>query len=338
MKYKQLGNSGLVVSELAFGTMTFGAGDFYGLKFTIDQSTANRMISKCIESGINLFDTADMYCNGVSEEILGKSLGSKRKEILIATKVGFRAGTPTFKAGINRKHIIESVEASLKRLNTDFIDVYILHIDDPITPIEETLDALNDLVASGKIRYGGFSNFQTYKAVVMHEKQIANKKRPLAASQMHYSLLNREIEYEFVPFLNYTKTGLMVWSPLSSGFLSGKYTHQNPKPDGARLNDFDIMNVDRELGYKVVDLLKEIASIHNASPSQIAIAWLLSKSYVTTVIIGASKESQLDDNLKSVEIGLTNDEIQKLDELTKPKPLYPNSFQSMLDPILSQSL
>jgi len=278
-----------------------------------------------------------MYCNGVSEEMVGKSLGQKRKDVLIATKGAFRAGPQAFNAGIGYKHIVEAAEASLKRLGTDYIDAYLLHADDPITPIEESLRVMENLVQRGLIRYGGFSNFHTWKAATALEMQKDRHYAPFITSQMHYSLLNRDIEHEFVPFLRHTNVGLMVWSPLSSGFLSGKYTRENPKPEGSRLNTFDIMQVDRELGYRVVDVLKRIASGRSASPSQVAIAWLLTKPFVSTVIVGANRQSQLEDNLKAVDLELSEAEVKELDALTAPKMLYPNGFYAMMDPVLSNA-
>lgn len=337
MKYKTLGNSGLVVSKLALGTMSFGSGDFYGFKYTVDQKGADDMIAKAMDVGINILDTADMYCNGVSEEMTGKALGNKRKDMLIVTKVGFRAGAQTFNAGIGFKHIVESAEASLKRLKTDYIDVYLLHADDPITPIEESLKAIENLIQRGMIRYAGFSNFLTWKAATALQMQKQFNYSLFITAQMHYSLLNREIEHEFVPFLNHTGLGLMVWSPLSSGFLSGKYTRENPKPEGGRLNTFDIMSIDREFGYAVVDKVRRIAETHNATPSQISIAWLLNKPYVSTVNIGASKIAQLDDNLKAIDINLTEEEIRELDVLTAPKSQYPGMFYNLMDSILVEA-
>lgn len=337
MKYATLGNSGLVVSRLTLGAMTFGAGDYFGLRFTVDQKGADEMIGRAMDAGVNLIDTADMYCNGVSEEMVGKALGAKRKDVIIATKSAFRAGPQAFNSGIGFKHIVEAAEGSLRRLKTDCIDVYLMHVDDPITPVEESLRAMEYLVQRGHIRYAGFSNFRTWKAATALQMQKDSRYAPFVTSQMHYSLLNRDIEHEFVPFLEATGVGLMVWSPLSSGFLSGKYTKTDPKPEDSRLNTFDIMQVDRELGYRVVDVLKRVAGSHGASPAQIAIAWLLAKPFVSTVILGASRLSQLEDNLKAADIELTVSEIKELDDLTAPRMLYPNVFYGMADPVLREA-
>lgn len=334
MKYKTLGNSGLVVSALTFGTMTFGEGDFRGFKYKVDQNLAIAMVAKALDAGVNFFNTADAYCNGVSEKILAKALGTKRKDVLISTKTGFRMGEQAFNAGINYKHIIESAEASAKRLNTDYIDVYLLHLEDPVTPMDEILHALENLVTKGLVRYAGFSNFQAWKAATMFEKQLQKNYSTFVTSELLYSLLNRDIENEYIPFLEYSGIGLMVWSPLLGGFLSGKYTRENPNPKNARLSTFDLGLFNRETGYAVVDKAKEIGNVHNVTPSQVSIAWLLTKKIVSTVIIGASKLSHLDDNLASVNLELTKEELAALDEISKPKLIYPASYLSYPDPVL----
>jgi len=334
MQYTTLGPTGLVVSRLCLGAMTFGEGEFNGLKFTVDQQGAEQMMAKAKEVGVNFLDTADMYCNGMSEEIIGKALADSRQDWIIATKCGFRTGEPAFAAGINYKHIVEACEASLRRLKTDYIDVYILHLDDPVTPLEETLRAMDHLVQQGKIRYGGFSNWYTWKAATAVQMQKQKDYQPFAAAQMHYSLLNREIEHEFAPFLRGAGTGLMVWSPLSSGFLSGKYTRENPHPENGRLNDFDLMQVDREFGYTVMDKVKEIAARHDASPAQVALAWLLAKQYVSSIIVGASKMHHLEDNLQAVNLQLSTEEVQMLDEVSAAKVQYPGMFYGLLDQVL----
>jgi len=334
MKYYQLGHSGLIVSELAMGAMTFGSGDYYGFKYTVGQQEANDMIAKATEKGINFFDTAVSYANGESEIILGKALGKKRKDNLIATKIAFRAGEPPFRAGISLKNLVECTNESLIRLNTDYIDVLLLHNDDPLTPVEEVARTMETLVQSGKVRYIGLSNFPAWKAATLVQLQKALGYHPLVASQMHYSLLNREVEQEFVPMSLYHGLGMMVWSPLSSGFLTGKYTRENPAPQDSRLNSFDLGLFDREKGYDVVDKVKEIARAHQSSPIAVSIAWLLTKSVVSTVIVGASRIGQLDDNLAAADLTLTPDEIKALDELTQPPVRYPNTFINAQDSVL----
>ena len=331
MKYRQLGKSGLVVSELTLGTMTFGEGDYYGLKFTFDTKKAKILVHKAMDNGINLFDTADMYGNGQSEVILGKALGKNRKDVLISSKVSFRAGEQAFNAGVNAKHLIQQVHQSLKNLNTDYLDVLLLHNDDPITPIDETLKAMEYLVNQGMVRYIGFSNYQAWKAATMIQRQKDLNYSPFVASQMHYSILNRELEREFIPMSLHHGVGMMVWSPLSSGFLTGKYTRENPAPEDARLNSFDLGLFDRELGYTVVDKIKEIAARHDSTPVAVSIAWLLAKQVVSTVLVGVSKLSQLDSNLAGVELTLSPEEIAEIDALTELTPTYPTTFVAMQD-------
>lgn len=331
MKYKQLGNSGLIVSELTLGTMTFGEGDYYGLKFSFDQQAANELIQTAIDKGINFFDTADMYGNGQSEVILGKALGSKRKDVLIASKASFRAGPQPFNAGVSAKHLIEQCEGSLKKLGTDYLDVFLLHQDDPITPIDESLRALENLVQRGLVRYTGFSNYQAWKAATMVQRQKDLGYNSFITSQMHYSILNREVEAEFVPMSLHHGIGMMVWSPLSSGFLTGKYTRDNPQPEASRLNSFDLGLFDRELGYTVVDKLTTIARAHNSVPAAVAIAWLLSKKVVSTVVVGISKLQQLDANLAGAALQLSAEEISAIDALTQPVPRYPATFLALQD-------
>jgi aryl-alcohol dehydrogenase-like predicted oxidoreductase len=334
MKYRQLGDSGLVVSELCLGTMTFGEGDYYGLKFTFDQNKAEELVNKAIEGGINFFDTADMYGNGKSEQILGKALGNQRQKAIIATKTSFRASDNAFDAGVNAKHLIQQCNQSLKNLGTDYLDILLLHNDDPITPVDETLRTLENLVQQGKVRYVGFSNYQAWKASAMIQRQKDLNYNPFITSQMHYSVLNREVEIEFIPMSHYHGIGMMVWSPLSSGFLTGKYSRENPAPADARLNSFDLGLFDRELGYVVIDRLKEIAKRHNTSITAVSLSWLLSKKVVSSIIIGVSKIEQLNDNLESVEVQLSNEEISEIDELTRPPVKYPSTFVGLQDQIL----
>lgn len=334
MKYKQLGNSGLIVSELCLGTMTFGQGEHFGFQSTIDEKKASELVDNAIDNGINFFDTADGYGNGQSEIILGKVLNKKRKDVLITTKLSFRTGEQAFNAGVNSKHIIEQCHNSLKNLQTDYIDVLLLHNDDPITPIDETLKALENLVQQGKVRYIGFSNYQAWKAAAMTQRQKDLHYSPFVASQMHYSILNREVEREIIPMSLHYGIGMMVWSPLSSGFLTGKYTRENPTPKDSRLNNFDLGLFDRELGYTVIDKLTEIAKRHNTTVTAISLSWLLTKKVVSSVIIGVSKTEQLKENLACQEIQLSEKEINEIDELTKLEPKYPATFINLQDPIL----
>lgn len=330
MQYTTLGHTGLVVSRLAFGAMTFGTGDLVpGVTNNIDQTGADQMVSRALDAGINLFDTADAYTGGQSEIMLGKALGNRRHEVAIATKVGFRLGDAITDTGLSYRHIIASAEGSLKRLGTDYIDLYQLHIPDPLTPPEETVRALDDLVRRGLVRYIGFSNFPAWKAARMLGIQERHGYARFIGAQMYYSLLGRDIEHEVVPFIEDAGIGILVWSPLASGFLSGKYTRETPVPEDARRNKFQFPPIDLEKGYEVVDLLKQIAQNHGVSPAQVAIAWILTKPFISSIIIGANKMQQLEDNLGAVELKLSVQEVEKLEELTAPQPLYPGWMQAM---------
>jgi aryl-alcohol dehydrogenase-like predicted oxidoreductase len=330
MQYNRLGNTGLIVSRLSFGAMTFGSDPSIPAVFKVDQGNARAMVEKSLEAGINFFDTADMYANGQSEVMLGEILGERRKDVVIATKVGFRAGEPITHAGLSRRHIINSCERSLKRLNSDYIDLYIVHKEDQFTPLEETLEALDYLVRMGKVRYLGYSNWSAWKAATALQMQKAHGFAQFSSGQLYYSLVGRDVEHEVVPFMRYAGLGMTVWSPLAGGFLSGKYTRDNLKDSENRLAGFDFLPFDKEAGFKVVERMREVASRHSASVAQIAIAWLLAKPVVDSVIVGASKLHQLEDNLKAIEIKLSDAEVAELDAITAPTPLYPNWFNANL--------
>lgn len=330
MQYTTLGKTGLVVSRLSFGAMTFGEGQLVpGVTNSIDQAMADQMVGRVMDAGINLFDTADAYTSGQSEIMLGKALADRRDQVIIATKAGFRSGNAITDAGSSYRHIMMAAEASLKRLNTDYIDLYQLHIPDPITPLEETLRALEDLVRQGKVRYIGYSNFSAWKAAKMVGIQKHYNYTQFVAAQMYYSLLGRDLEHEVVPFVEDAGIGVLVWSPLAGGFLSGKYTRENPTPEGARLNEFKLPPIDVEQGYDVVDAIKPIAQAHDASSAQVAIAWILTKPFISSVIVGANKIHQLEDNLKVVDLTLSASEIDQLDTLTAPPALYPGWMQAL---------
>ena len=330
MKYTTLGNTGLVVSRLAFGAMTFGVGELVaGVRNCIDLDTAERMVSHALDAGVNLFDTADAYLRGESERILGRALGDRRDRAIVATKVGFRSGDALTDTGLSYRHIIASAEASLKRLGTDYIDLYQLHIPDPLTPYEETIDALDDLVRRGMVRYVGFSNFPAWKAARMLGIQEANGYAPFISAQMYYSLLGRDIEREIVPFAEDAGLGILVWSPLASGFLTGKYAKGSLLPEDARRKKFQFPPVDLELGYKAIELLRKIATERGASIAQVAIAWILSKSFISSILVGANKMSHLEDNLQAIDMHLDSGELRELDELTAPQPTYPGWMQGM---------
>lgn len=327
MQYALLGNTGLTVSRLAFGAMTFTAGNKdIGAVYKVGAGLAAELVGRALEAGINFFDTADGYAGGESEAMLGAALKPYRDRVVIATKVGFRTGTALTRAGLSRRHILWSVDQSLKRLGTDWIDVYIAHREDPYTPIEETLAALDAVVRAGKVRYLGFSNWSAWKAAAALEIQKANSLAPFTHGQMYYSLVGRDVERDVIPMMGRYGLGLTVWSPLASGFLSGKYTPETLSDPNNRLSGFDILPFDKEEGFRLVQRMRAIAAARQASVAQIAIAWLLARQAVTSVIIGSTKLSQLEDNLKAAAVTLSAGEIAELDAATPLAPVYPNFF------------
>ena len=345
MQFTRLGTTGLIVSRFAFGTMTFGSDPSFPGIAKVDLDVAKAMIDRAFDTGVNFFDTADMYSGGESEAYLGKFLGPRRKDVIVATKVGFRTGEAITAAGLSRRHILEACDSSLKKLGTDWIDLYIVHKVDPFTPVEETLEALNDLVRAGKVRYVGFSNWPAWQAASALAIQKERGWACFTSGQMYYSLVTRDLEHEFVPFLQSARTGMNIWSPLAGGFLSGKYTRESfqqkekEKEKGNRLAGFDFIPFDKELGFRVVEKLREIGRAHGASVAQIALAWLLAKPFVTSVILGATKMSQLEDNLGAMDVKLLDSEIAALDQMTAPPVQYPEWFTALtVDPKHKEAL
>lgn len=327
MKYTRLGDTGLVVSRLAFGAMTFGVAEgAMGSVYKVDEKLASELVGSALDAGINFFNTADAYSGGESERMLAKALGARRKDVVITTKVGFRTGEALVHQGLSRHHIVNSLEDSLSRLNTDYVDVYIVHRLDPYTPLDETLETLTDLVRAGKVRYVGFSNWPAWLAAKAVGLQMGRGWSHFRAAELYYSLVGRDVEHELLPLLSDAGIGALVWSPLAGGFLSGKYTRSNPTGDGGRLTGFDILPFDREHGYAVVDVLKEIARTHGTSPAAVALAWLLTRPAVASVLIGASKLSQLQDNLAAAHLTLRTEDLERLNSITEPRAIYPNWF------------
>ena len=324
MQYKTLGDTGLLVSTLCFGTMTFGGVGFWKNVGTVDQSGADELIKASFDAGINFFDTADVYSEGQSEKTFGqslKNLGIARKDVVIATKVFGRTGPGQNDVGASRGHIMDAVDASLRRLQIDYIDLYQIHGNDVITPIEETLRALDTLVNNGKVRYIGVSNWQAWKiAKALGISQFKGLAR-FDTLQAYYSIAGRDLERDIVPLLE--KTGLLVWSPLAGGLLSGKFSRENPKPEGTRRSEFDFPIVDKERAWKILDAIAPIAKAHNCSPARVSLAWLLAKPVVTSVIIGAKRLDQLTDNLAAVDLTLSTEEIKLLDDVSALPPEYP---------------
>jgi len=330
MRYSMLGDSGLLVSKLAFGTMTMGAA-WPGALAAFDESESATLVSRALNAGINLFDTADVYHKGESETLLGRALGNRRNEAVIATKVGMRMDGGLQNAGLSARHIHGSIDASLTRLGTDWVDVYICHRPDPLTPLEETLTALDAVVRSGKARYIGFSNWPAWLAAKGIAMQRANGLARFVTGQMYYSLITRDIEHDHVPMALDAGVGTMVWSPLSSGFLSGKYTRDDPAGQQGRLASMDVLPFDRERGYAIVDTLKAVAAARNASVAAVALSWVLDRPAIATAIIGFSSAAQFDANLAAALLDLTGDERATLDAASAPTIPYPNNFIARFD-------
>ena len=320
MKLKKMGNTGLFVSECCLGTMTFGKNQ-WGLGGLTEKEAAS-IVDQAIDAGINFFDTADIYSFGESEEFLGKILEGRRHKFIIATKVRGKMSDEPNDVGLSRYHILNSIDRSLKRLRTDYIDLYQVHSPDPFTPIEETMRVLDDLVRSGKVRYIGCSNFAAWQ---MAESLAVSEKAGLArfeTAQVYYSLAGRDIENEIVPLCEYKKVGILTWSPLAGGYLSGKYRKGIKGRRTASL-DGGFPPVDTAHGDKVLDLLAEIAKKRGMGEAAVALAWLIARPYVTSVILGAKDTGQLSENLKAADLNLTDDEIRRLDEVSaRPLP-YP---------------
>ncbi|MFC5759585.1 aldo/keto reductase [Rhizobium sp. GCM10022189] len=329
MRYNQLGNTGLFVSEICLGTMTFGEakeGSLWGAIADVDQKAADEIVRRSLDAGVNFIDTADVYSFGESERLLGqalKNLGVPRKDVVIATKVYGVMGDKPNDRGASRGHIMDSVEASLERLQTDHIDLYQIHATDPVTPIDETLRALDDLVSRGLVRYVGVSNWQAWriaKALGISERRDYAR---FETVQAYYSIAGRDLERDIVPLLQEEKLGLMVWSPLAGGLLSGKYGPGAPGSGEGRRANFDFPPVDSDRAWACVAVMREIAGKHGVSVATVALAYILAKPFVTTVIIGAKRVDQLDQNLAAVKLKLDADDMKRLDEVSALAPEYP---------------
>jgi aryl-alcohol dehydrogenase-like predicted oxidoreductase len=319
-----LGFSGLQVSEICFGVMTFTGQIGWTHLGNTHQEEANRLVDIALDMGVNFFDTADIYSEGISEEMLGKALHGKRNRAVVTTKGGFKMKDGINGDGHSRLRLFEACEASLKRLDTDYIDLYLIHSYDFTTPFEEFLSALNDLVREGKVRYIGVSNFfawQMMKAHAICEKNGWNK---IINLQAYYSLLGRDLEYELMPFCAENGVGITIWSPLHGGILSGKYRNMDKWPEGTRLKaPGHHLPYNTKKGEKILDTLAEIAISKNITMSQLALKYLLYKPAVSSVVIGARDEGQLKENIKASEVTITPDEMQLLDEVSSPGRLYP---------------
>jgi aryl-alcohol dehydrogenase-like predicted oxidoreductase len=326
MHYRLLGNTGLYVSELCLGGMTFGAQGFWKVMGGLQQSEVDALVSVSFENGVNFFDTANVYSLGESETLLGqaiKNAGLSRDEIVVATKsTGIMNESPNGR-GQSRFHIFNEVDASLKRLQLDHIDLYQLHGFDPLTPFEESLSALNDLVRSGKVRYIGLCNMAAWQIMKALGVSRQHHWAEFASVQAYYSIAGRDLEREIFPLVQDQKLGVMVWSPLAGGFLSGKFKRDQTPPAGSRRAEFDFPPLDKEKAYACVDAIEPIAKAHGVSVAQVSLAWILSKPQVSTIIIGARRMDQLKDNLAASKLVLSDAELQILDEASSLSPEYP---------------
>jgi aryl-alcohol dehydrogenase-like predicted oxidoreductase len=324
MRYRQLGRSGLFVSEICLGAMTFGGntGGIWSMIGDLDQQAVNAVVGKALESGVNFIDTADVYSFGVSEKLVGQSLkdlGVKRSDVVIATKTFGEMGPGPNDRGASRGHIMDSVHASLERLQLDHIDLYQIHGNDTVTPLDETLRALDDLVSQGLVRYIGCSNWAAWKIVKALGISERHDRARFETVQAYYSIAGRDLEREIVPMMASEGVGLMVWSPL----LSGKYDKDSAGPQGARRTSFDFPPVNKDRAWPVIDIMREVGAAHGVSVARVALAYVLAKPFVTTVIIGARNTDQLEDNLAAADLTLSPDELKALDEVSALPSEYP---------------
>lgn len=327
MQYARLGNTGLLVSRLGFGALTFTQGN-QSLRsvYKVGADLANELVARALDAGVNFFDTADVYADGESETLLGAALKPHRDRVVITTKVGGRGGDrELIRTGLSKRHILWSVDQSLRRLGTDWIDCYVAHREDLHTPLEETLEAFDAVVRAGKVRYIGFSNWSAWKVAAAMEIQKAGGLAPFTHGQMYYSLLGRDVERDMLPMMQRYGLGMTVWSPLAYGFLSGAYTREDLSKPGNRFADFDMLQFDKDKGFALLDVLRRIAVQRGISVPQTAIAWLLARPGVTSVLLGATKRHQLDDNLGAAGVKLGADELAELDAASAIRPIYPSS-------------
>jgi aryl-alcohol dehydrogenase-like predicted oxidoreductase len=321
MKYRKLGNSGLIVSEVGLGTMQFGEVQQMG---GLGQKETNEMVDFALDRGINYIDTADVYSKGESETLVGNAIKDKREEIVLSTKCRLPMDDNFNHSGDTRVNIMREVEASLRRLQTDYIDLYQMHSWDPYTPLEETLRTLDDLVRQGKVRYLGLSNYMAWQAAAALELQERRGLEKYITAQMYYSLVDRDLENAFISFADYYNVGIVVWSPLAGGFLTGKYDRGNPPPKDSRFAEagqFIPFNIDR--GFEIVEALKDAGDRHGASPARTALAWTLARDNISCVLIAARKLEHLEDNINAVNLELTEEDIEQLDEVSDSGIPYP---------------
>jgi aryl-alcohol dehydrogenase-like predicted oxidoreductase len=322
MNYRKLGQTGLLVSELCLGTQTFGGKGHWRTFGAQDQTEATRLVAQALDAGVNFFDTAEAYSDGQAETLLGTALGVRRDDVVVATKASGRFGAGLNTVGLSRKRLVSALDASLSRLGTDYVDLYQLHSPDPLTPLEETLGTLDDLVRTGKVRYVGCSNYPAWevmKALGISERGGLTR---FASVQAYYSLAGRDLERETVSLLQDQELALLVWSPLAGGFLTEKFAGGEGPPN-ARRSKLDFPPIDRAQTVRCLTAIREIAEEHGATVARVALAWLLHQEAVTSVLVGATSEEQLADNLKAGEVSLVRDDLERLDEVSALTPGYP---------------
>ncbi|MGF1465461.1 MAG: aldo/keto reductase [Sandaracinaceae bacterium] len=331
MEYRPLGRTGLHVSSICLGTMTWGGRGFWEVIGKVGQDAVNEQLSRAIDAGVNFIDTANVYHEGLSEEMLGKAIragDTGREQLVLATKVRGRMRPGINGAGLTRTHILHEVEQSLRRLATDYIDLYQIHGLDPLTPMDETLRALDDLVRSGKVRYLGVSNHAAWRIAKALGRSDRSGWARFESVQAYYTIAGRDLEREVVPLCLEESLSVLVWSPQAGGLLSGKFSRDSDGPEGSRRAAFDFPPVNRERAFDTVDAMRPIAEAHGCSVARVAQAWLLHQPAVTSIIIGAKTNEQLDDNLKAVELPLTDEPLEALDEVSALPPEYPGWMES----------
>lgn len=332
MKYSRLGNSGLIVSKFVWGAANIGTPlPQFATTPHLDENTARKVVDIAIDSGINFFDTADLYSNGEAEEILGRALASHRNDVVISTKVGMRTSASLLQSGLSRRHILSSIDGSLRRLGTDWVDVYIAHRVDSLTPLEETLEALDYTVRSGKARYIGYSNWPAWMVAKAVEIQKRNGWAQFTTAQMYYSLIGRDIEHDSVPLCLDAGIGLMTWSPLAGGYLSGKQVKEVPADAEEGIISRDtFVPINHRQANRVIEAMRTIAAAHNTTPAAIALAWLFDRPAVSSVLLGFSKVETLSKNLKAMKVSLSEQDRATLNEVSAIPEAYPNWFNTML--------
>jgi len=326
MKFNQLGKTGVLLSELCFGTMTFGGRGYWKAIGELSESDVTQLVKTAIENGINFFDTANAYSEGLAETLFGKALknlGVSHQNVFVATKVRLRMGAGANQVGLSKLHILDSVDDSLQRLGLSHIDMLYIHGVDPITSLEETMRALEDVVRAGKVRYLGVSNHPAWMVVKANTFAAAHGWSKFVASQNFYSIASRDIEREIVPMALSENIGIMPWSPLAGGFLSGKFRRDNKTEGNNRRDNFDFPPINKDKAYDIIDVMARIGETHGTSVARVALAWTKDKPGVTSVIIGAKSQEQLLDNLACTQLQLTAEEMKELDSVSALTPEYP---------------